>query len=261
MTAWSRRILILLAILLAGPLFMIASGRVSLSGDWRTASRASTGLAPDPAATPEAVIQVYGARTFRWRGAFAVHTWISAKRPGAEHYRVYEVIGWHRNQTVKMHEAVPDRLWYGAEPELYLDLRGPRAAPLIDRIEAAVKLYPYEGRYRTWPGPNSNTFTAFVARRVPELGLELPPTAVGKDYLGETTFLAPCPSGSGYQLSLFGMLGLLAGREEGLELHLLGLTLGVDPLDLAIKLPGLGQLPSPYPTPPDGFVASTTPVE
>ncbi len=257
MTAMVLRVLILLALLLGGPLITVLTGRVSLSGDWRTASRASAGLAPDPATTPEAVIQVYGARAFRWRGAFAVHTWISAKRPGADSFRVYEVVGWHGDNSVKSGEALPDRRWYGAEPELYLDLRGPQAEGLIDRIEAAVKSYPYEGRYRTWPGPNSNTFTAFVARKVPELGLELPPTAVGKDYLGESTFLGPTPSGSGYQVSLFGLAGLLASIEEGLEVHLLGLTFGIDPLDLAVKLPGLGRLPSPALT--DSLVAGPKP--
>ena len=248
MTAFALRALLLLALILGGPLITVLTGRVALSGDWRTASRASTGLAPDPATTPEAVIQVYGARAFRWRGAFAVHSWIAAKRPDAERYRVYEVVGWYGNNSVQAGEAEPDRLWYGAEPELYLDLRGPEAARLIDPIEDAVKAYPYEGRYRTWPGPNSNTFTAFVARRVPELGLELPPTAIGKDYLGETTFIAPAPSGSGYQASLFGLVGLLASVEEGLEVHLLGLTFGVDPFDFAIKLPGVGRLPSLAPS-------------
>lgn len=242
MTAMVLRVLILLAVLLGGPLITVLTGRVSLSGDWRTASRASTGLAPDPATTPEAVIQVYGARAFRWRGAFAVHTWISAKRPGADSYRVYEVVGWHGDNSVKSGEAVPDRLWFGAEPELYLDLRGPQAEGLIDRIEAAVKSYPYEGRYRTWPGPNSNTFTAYVARAVPELGLELPPHAVGKDYLGATDFVASAPSGTGYQVSLFGLFGLLVAREEGLEVTILGLTFGIDPMDLAIKLPGVGSI-------------------
>ena len=257
MTSFAVRTFILLALLLGGPLITILTGRVSLSGDWRTASRASTGLAPDAATTPEAVIQVYGARAFRWRGAFSVHTWISAKRAGADSYRVYEVVGWHGNNSVKSGEAEPDRLWYGAEPELYLDLRGAEAEGLIDGIEAAVESYPYEGRYRTWPGPNSNTFTAFVARRVPELGLELPPTAVGKDYLGGTTFFGPSPSGSGYQVSLFGLAGLLAGIEEGLEVHLLGLTFGIDPLDLAVKLPGLGRLPSPALR--DGLAADSKP--
>ncbi len=257
MTSLALRVLILLALLLAGPLITVLTGRVSLSGDWRTASRATTGLAPDAAATREAVIQVYGARAFRWRGAFSVHTWIAAKRRGADGYRVYEVVGWHGNKSVKSGKAEPDRQWYGAQPELYLDLRGPDAEGLIGRIEAAVKAYPYEGRYRTWPGPNSNTFTAFVARRVPELGLELPPTAVGKDYLGGATFFGPSPSGSGYQVSLFGIAGILAGVEEGLEVHLLGLTFGIDPLDLAVKLPGLGRLPSP---PRNGnHVASSSP--
>ncbi len=42
--------------------------------DWRTAPRHSIGIAPDPATTPEAVVQVYATRAFGWRGAFGVHT-------------------------------------------------------------------------------------------------------------------------------------------------------------------------------------------
>ena len=38
--------------------------------DWRTASREPVGTAPDPATTPEAVIQVYAARAYGWRGFF-----------------------------------------------------------------------------------------------------------------------------------------------------------------------------------------------
>ena len=48
----------------------------SAGKDWRTASRDSAGLAPDPRTTPEAVLQVYGASTWGWRGWFAIHTWI-----------------------------------------------------------------------------------------------------------------------------------------------------------------------------------------
>ena len=113
---------------------------------------------------------------------------------------------------------------------------------MIDKVEAAVESYPYKTSYRTWPGPNSNTFTAYVARAVPELGLELPPHAVGKDYLGATDFVASAPSGTGYQVSLFGLFGLLLAREEGLEVTILGLTFGIDPMDLAIKLPGVGSI-------------------
>ena len=42
--------------------------------DWRTLSREPVGLAPNPRSTPEAMIQVYGARTLGWKGFFGVHT-------------------------------------------------------------------------------------------------------------------------------------------------------------------------------------------
>src|SRR3972149_3974773 len=99
--------------------------------------------------------------------------------------------------------------------------RGPGADAATGRISAAVAAYPYADAYRAWPGPNSNTFTAFVARRVPELRLDLPPTAIGKDYLGARPF-ARAPSGTGWQVSLLGLLGVLIGAEEGFEINLLG---------------------------------------
>ena len=110
--------------------------------------------------------------------------------------------------------------------------------PLIDK---AAREYPYAGEYTMWPGPNSNTFTAWVGRAVPELGLDLPPTAIGKDYLGSRLF-ATAPSGSGIQLSLLGLLGFTASGVEGLELNVLGLTFGVDPFSPAIKLPLIGRI-------------------
>ena len=61
--------------------------------NWRLASRAPVGLAPDPADTSEAVVQVYAARAVRWRGYFGVHTWIAAKPTNAPAFTVYEVTG------------------------------------------------------------------------------------------------------------------------------------------------------------------------
>ena len=54
----------------------------------------------------------------------------------------------------------------------------------VPRIEAAIKEYRYAnaGDYLIWPGPNSNTFIATVLRAVPELGVTLPPNAVGRDF-------------------------------------------------------------------------------
>ena len=56
--------------------YLTFSGQLA-ARDWRTASREPAGLAPDPAITHEAVVQVYCARAVSWRGWFGVHTWIA----------------------------------------------------------------------------------------------------------------------------------------------------------------------------------------
>ena len=234
-----------LAIGFAALVLAIGAGAYARIGnDWRSASREPVGLAPDPAQTAEAVVQVYAARTVGVRGLFGVHSWIAVKPAGAADYTVYEVIGWRlrwNDTAVSVRSRAPDARWFGNEPELLADVRGAAAEPLIPRIERAVQSYPFPGEYRAWPGPNSNTFTAWVTRAVPELEADLPPTAIGKDYLNGGVF-ARAPSGSGYQLSLGGLLGVTASTVEGLELNLLGLTFGVDPWPPALKLPLAGRL-------------------
>jgi hypothetical protein len=212
---------------------------------WRQARRDASGQAPDPAAAPEAVVQVYAARTVGWKGALGVHTWVAVKRSGAPAWTRYEVIGWGVDRgmpAVRVNRTGPDNYWFGSRPDLLVERRGEGVDALIDRIEAAVAAYPYPDRYRTWPGPNSNTFTAHVARAVPELGLDLPPTAIGKDFLPGGAPVGRAPSGTGVQLSLLGLAGILVGVEEGLEVNLLGLTFGLDLNAPALKLPGLGRV-------------------
>jgi hypothetical protein len=209
--------------------------------------RGPSGQAPDLAAMRAAVIQVYAARTVGWRGFFAVHTWISLKPRDAESYTRYEVIGWGVDRgaaAVRVNRSGADNYWFGARPELLVDLRGEAADPLIERVEAAVASYPYTTSYRTWPGPNSNTFTAWVGRSVPELRLKLPSTAIGKDFLPGSV-AAATPSGTGVQLSLFGLTGLAVGWEEGIEVNLLTLNFGLEVKPPALKLPMIGRIGPP----------------
>ena len=225
-------------------LFALLVGKSVIAQDWRTASAEPVGLAPDPAATPEAVVQVYGARTWGWRGNFGVHTWVAVKPANADAYTVYEVIGWRlrwSDTVVAIHTRAADARWYGNEPELYSDKRGPEAEKLIPRIDAAARAYPHAKEYSAWPGPNSNTFVAWITRAVPELEADLPPTAIGKDYLSDSLF-GSAPSGSGVQFSIAGLFALTASGIEGLELNLLGLTFGINPFEPALKLPMLGRI-------------------
>ena len=235
------------ALMLTGPLLTLAFGQATMRGDWRTATHRSVGLAPDPAAHPEAIVQVYASRTFGWRGAFAVHTWLAAKPAGAPRYTRYEVIGWRAmggGSALSISDsAPPDAEWYGAAPTRIVDLAGPAAEAVIAKLPQAAATYPYATRYSAWPGPNSNTFVAHLGREIPELGLNLPSLAIGKDYLPGGRLIAPAPSGTGYQLSLSGVLGVMLARDEGLEVNLFGLVAGIDLLHPALKIPGIGRVP------------------
>jgi hypothetical protein len=237
-----------LALLLAGPMLTLAFGPVSFKGDWRTAGHQPTGQAPDPATHPEAIVQVYASRTFGWRGAFAVHTWLAAKPADADHYQRYEVIGWNlrsgRSAVSVSDLRAPDAEWYGTTPSVIRDLRGSDADAVIAKLPQAVASYGYAETYSAWPGPNSNTFIAHLGREIPELRVNLPSIAIGKDYLADGGFFARTPSGTGFQVSLRGVLGVAAGGDEGFELNVLGLVTGVDLRHPAIKLPGIGRLPA-----------------
>ncbi|MGB1548237.1 MAG: DUF3750 domain-containing protein, partial [Alphaproteobacteria bacterium] len=233
MAKWQWLLALVALLFMAGPLAVLAGNEINLHADWRTADRTSAGIAPDPAETPEAVLQVYAARAFSWRGAFGVHSWIAIKPANAPQFTVYQIIGWYSlygRPPLAVEEGPPDRRWYGHAPEILLDIRGEEAEALIGKIEAAIHTYPFYSHYRMWPGPNSNTFTAYVGRSVPEMGLALPPIAVGKDFLANNAIFSTTPSGTGYQISLFGVFGVLYGIKEGFELNFLGLVLGFDPL-------------------------------
>ena len=215
---------------------------------WQTAPRHSSGLAPDPVKwIDEAIVQVYVAKTFGWRGHFAVHPWLIYKRVGDDAYTRYDVVGWRAPQVVQRNYALPDGLWYGAQPQLLLTHRGPAAAALIPQIEVAIASYPYHDRYLSYPGPNSNTFLAHIGRQVPALGLDLPPNAIGKDFRPIAQPMGLSSTGTGVQFSLLGLLGLSLGPQEGIEFNLLGLNLGVDFNDPALRLPFVGKWPSPKP--------------
>jgi len=212
---------------------------------WWDLRRDSSGQTP-PLVEQQGVIQVYAARAARWRGAFGVHTWVSFKRTGETQYSRLEVIGYYAyygRSAVRLKRGSPDAYWFGNRPTLLREITGGvEIDGLINRLTAAADSYPYANTYKVWPGPNSNTFVAWLARAVPELQLELPPHAIGKDYLPHAAWLSQTPSGLGGQVSIAGYAGILIGLEEGLEFNVLGLTAGVDLMPPALKFPGVGRV-------------------
>jgi hypothetical protein len=121
---------------------------------WYEARRDPTGLAPDPAETQEAVIQVFTAPAVSWRGVFAVHSWIAVKPTGAQRYTRYEVVGFgvaNGAPAVRIDRMGPDNYWFGAEPKIVLDRRGAGVDAMIEKIRNAVGTTPI--RERIAPGP------------------------------------------------------------------------------------------------------------
>ncbi len=210
--------------------------------NWRSADWSSTGLLPPAAETGEASVRIYAARAGRWRGIFAVHSWIVLKDENGTAYERYDKVGWGSPIRTNFREA--DGRWFGDMPVLVFAADGERAAEMIPRIRQAVADYPYRefGDYEAWPGPNSNTFVAWVMTQVPEIDTALPPVAVGKDFPFNGDWFGPTPSRTGWRISLGGYLGLAVGWVEGIEVNILGAVAGLDIRRPGIKLPGFGRI-------------------
>jgi hypothetical protein len=205
--------------------------------DWSSAK-----LLPLAKDEPDAVVYVLAGRTGRWKGIFAHHSWLVVKARGASRYTRYEVVGWGTPLRTDAYAA--DARWYSDTPVILTALRGEAAERAIPQIKAAVAAYPYalRGTYTIWPGPNSNTFVATIARSVPALAGGLLPTALGKDYAGPGIYAGRTPSHTGLQLSLQGAAGVSIAWVEGIEINVFGLIAGLDVRRPALKLPGWGRI-------------------
>ena len=176
-----RRVLTALAIAFGGIAVTLWASSMALEP-----AAVGTARAPDPARYPDAVVQVYGADVWGWRGRFAIHTWIATKGRDAETYDIYQVIGWRERSgrpVLSRTTGNPARHWYGSPPVLLHEVRGNAAETLVPKIRNAVDRYPFDREYTMWPGPNSNSFTAWVGLEVPELGLDLPAKAIGQSWM------------------------------------------------------------------------------
>lgn len=171
-------------------------------------------------AMPEAIEQV------------ARHAWIVGNLPGESPVR-WELMGSaYRSQT-------RDPFSYFGDGDVAVHGIVEGTVAEIQAIETCLdaEVHRYAERHPTYwpiPGPNSNTFVAESLRHC-GIHVELPSTAVGRDYRGPVG-AGVTESGTGVQLESW-LVGARIGLREGVEGHVTGLALGVHVWPPGITVP------------------------
>jgi hypothetical protein len=182
----------------------------------------------NPSADETTVVLMSGTLGHPMNG-IARHPWFGVHKKGENGWRIFEVGGGG-------HEPDPTKNSPYGDPILHKVWRGKhaeRAAACIEKVGPEVKR-KIERDYVFYPGPNSNTFGDVVLRKC-KLSGALPSTSVGKDWRG--LFGAGLTSErTGVQLET-PLVGVKVGLKEGVEIHLLGLSIGIDLWPPAIILP------------------------
>jgi hypothetical protein len=165
----------------------------------------------------------------------ARHPWFAVREKGKSDWDLFEVGGGGSTSEASKNSPYVDPIlhgvWRGAE--------GERAAECVRRVGPQVK-QQIERDYIFYPGPNSNTFGDVVLRTC-KLAASLPSTSVGKDWRG-LVGAGITTERTGIQIET-PVLGLKVGLKEGIELHVIGLAIGVDFWPPAIIVPvGPGRI-------------------
>lgn len=218
-----------------GPWYLLLSGQVKTGRDWRTASRSETKVLAPYHIGKQAAVILLDANAFNWRGMFSTHSWLAVKKQGQERYTIYQVLGWnkYRNKPiVDVSHGQPDRLWFGDKPKVRDIMLGKRAEQFIPKIAKAVAGYPYSKTYVAFPGPNSNTFIAYVLQQVPALKFSMPYNALGRDF------------GFYFSTRHVNLWGLLGYHLEAhvFYINFMGLTAGFTTQPFAWIVPGMGRI-------------------
>ena len=181
---------------------------------------------------------------FRWPVTTAEHGW----------FDVLTKTGWTRVEimgsssgvlveSIDELEARSDVRFGDRQVHVQKVYEGDEARVLAEQILAKAKQFPWADDYVPYPGPNSNTFVEWLSHEVPGLWLEQYGTAVGKDYpINGWVSLGTTTTRTGLELET-PYLGVQAGLVEGVELHLLCMTIGVGIWPPQLKLPLLPGLP------------------
>src|SRR3954466_13394890 len=115
-----RKVLLTILALFLFPLAVHAALYASKGrpASFRDADWSSVGMLPPALADRDARMLVFTGRTGRWKGIFAVHSWVVRKPENAATWRRYDVVGW--GQPVRTNGWAADARWFGDMPRILL---------------------------------------------------------------------------------------------------------------------------------------------
>ena len=177
-----------------------------------------------------------------WYTRFARHSWIDVNAGDGAGWTRIEIISPHSGigvDPISAEVATDDLRWSDRRVRVRGILRGAEAERVIPDLLARAHDYP-DDHYRAVPGPNSNTFIADLVAGTPGLRTTMHADAVGKDYLAPLGVgVTPSKTGGRFDTPV---LGIALALQEGVELHLIGLQLGVGIWPPRISIPFLPEI-------------------
>ncbi len=143
-----RKSVVIFLVLLVAPIMLSAAKYLlgDRSVNWQLADRSSAGLLPPPNQQADAVVRVFAARTVRWRGIFAVHSWIVVKDKGAQTYTRYDYTAW--GEPIRINGFAADGRWFGGVPETIAAADGEAAERMIPENPCRGRSLPAQGLWR-----------------------------------------------------------------------------------------------------------------
>jgi hypothetical protein len=193
------------------------------------------------------VVQLVRARLPMPLKVIAVHYWFCAYDPRAQRWERWELwqeegVGPSSWGHVHRDLMAPWDGVGGGDPVLEAEWFGDDASRLIATLNRPED-YPDRATYRAWPGPNSNTYVAWVLR-ASGTSADLGPLGIGQDWRGWVGG-GTTTTGTGLQFET-PLVGAKLGILDGFELHILARTFGFAPLRPTLKTP-LGSVSRPDP--------------
>lgn len=128
-------------------------------------------------------IRIYTEPVNDWRGIFADHPWIALEREPDGVWVVIEIKDWMRNNHINYFTTNdPATCFEGnGEGKIYQEVRVPKE--LFTILLSTIYKYPWKNTYKSFPGPNSNTFVQWFIDQHPYLELkDLGLRSIGRHY-------------------------------------------------------------------------------